>query len=441
MTRLFLRFYVGVLLILLVAWMIQGYVFRTRSEADSTQVIENALSGGVRMANYYVAQNWPDKEKKVLEDLNSVFEYDVRIVPVGSRPLSSEVQQRLDQGEAVLIYGEWMASRIPDSDYQLELGPLPQFSGPTQTDILIVLGVISLLVAIAIAVLLRPVAMQLRAVEKAATGISSGQLGARVDLGGWSASVPLATAFNQMAERTQGLLQSQRELLQAVSHELRTPLAKIRFATDLIAGSKSASERAERLASVDKATEELDQLVGELLTYVKMDSGANRPPYEPVNVSDLVADVVSDQQILSPDIRMDVLGISGQESSGGMESSAEKELLFTTDAAALKRAIKNLVGNAAKFARSRVDVSIELADGELAIEVNDDGPGIPQEHRTRIFEPFVRVSEQSARGVGLGLALVARIVHRLSGRIEVDESPLGGACFRIRVRETQPLDD
>lgn len=436
MTRLFLRFYVGVILILLVAWMIQGYVFRTRINADAATVIENALAGGVRMANYYTVENWPDNQDQVVRNLNTLFGYDVRIVRSDARPLSPDVEQRLRDGEEVLIYDRWMASRIADSDFQLEFGPLPQFSGPTQTDVLIVLGLLSLLVAISIAVLLRPVAMQLRAVESAATGIAKGNLGARVDVDRWTASLPLATAFNQMAERTQGLLLSQRELLQAVSHELRTPLAKIRFATDLIGVSKTDFERNQRLESVDKATMELDQLVGELLTYVRMDTDANRPQHEPVVISHLLADVVADQEILSPDIQFRVSG-----SQDGSDSSVEKDMVLETDVMALKRAVKNLVGNAAKYARSSVNVSSIKSGDAFTISVEDDGLGIPAEHREKIFEPFVRVSEQSGRGVGLGLALVRRIVNRLSGDVQVDDSTMGGACFRIQIPASETTVD
>ena len=99
---------------------------------------------------------------------------------------------------------------------------------------------------------------------------------------------PLAQAFNDMANRTEALVRTQRELLQAVSHELRTPLSRMRFAIDLIETAKTDAERRQRLDSLDMATEELDELVGELLSYVRMETTTPELDVEHVLLPDVL---------------------------------------------------------------------------------------------------------------------------------------------------------
>jgi signal transduction histidine kinase len=95
----------------------------------------------------------------------------------------------------------------------------------------------------------------------------------------------------------------------------------------------------------------------------------------------------------------------------------------------LKRALGNLLANAARFGESRVVIDIDDSPHELAIVVDDDGPGIPLGDRQRVFEPFVRL-EKSGRGAGLGLALVKRIAANHGGTVDAQESPLGGCRIR-----------
>ena len=100
----------------------------------------------------------------------------------------------------------------------------------------------------------------------------------------------------------------------------------------------------------------------------------------------------------------------------------------------LHRALGNLIKNGIHHARSRVDVTISQRHGQLQLDVDDDGPGIPMSLRERLFQPFSRLAIERQRGPaghGLGLAIVQRIAAQHQGRITVDESPLGGARFRL----------
>lgn len=415
MTRLFLRFYLGVILILLLAWQTQGYIFETRRATQNARIVEQALSGGARLARDELMNSAPGTHVESFESVSERFDYPVRVIFENEREMSEVERKRLADGEAILLYGSLIDISLPGTGRLLEFGPLPRFVEPSQTELTLGFGAVFGFAAIAIAILLRPVASQLRAVERAATAIAEGDLSARVDRS--RSSLPLANAFNTMADRTESMLHSQRELLQAVSHELRTPLARIHFATDLIRSSKSAEEREKRLDSVDNAAEDLDSLVGELMAYVRMES--ERPVFEPepINLTDLVAELAEIHESLHP-VRFVIDPDDGPD-------------LVVGDRASLSRAIGNLLSNAGRYAKDEVTINLRTDANDVVIEVQDDGPGIPEADRNRIFEPFVRLDQSDPGGAGLGLALVQRIADRHGGTVSVDAADSGGARFRL----------
>jgi two-component system sensor histidine kinase RstB len=272
----------------------------------------------------------------------------------------------------------------------------------------------------------------LRQVEHAAKAIAAGELGARVTEKKMNSAKPLAQAFNHMASRTESLVRTQRELLQAVSHELRTPLSRMRFAIDLIEAAKDDEERQLRLDSLDAATEELDELVGELLSYVRMET--TELPVEPevVSVRAALADITGKYATLYSKVSFNVDDRVG-----------EQHVVFA-DRHGFLRVLGNLLSNAGRFAKSQVVATAESDDHTTTVIVDDDGVGVPAGDRERIFEPFVRLegadgNGRSGCGVGLGLALVKRIVMQNGASIEILESPLGGCRVRTRWPATRQL--
>lgn len=454
MTRLFFRFYMGVVLILVVAWWVQTYVTRVSNESQNVSVVENALAGGLRLARDQLAGTPSDQAADRFKQIVASFEYPVNLISMDIEWLGNPERNRLLNGETVLL-GDYIAialsteSRqeptiadelIPTNsgsgissdkrddkdpgmispDYFLLFGPLPQFVGPNRAEVSIGYGVIFLLAALAIAVLLRPVAKQFRDVERTATAISRGDLSARIQTGSRSRNLALVSAFNTMAERTESLLRSQRELLQAVSHELRTPLARIRFATDLVETAMNREERRKRLDSIDNATEKLDGLVGELLTYTRIESDAPGMTPETIDIWNLIEDAVAFHAPLYPDVEF-------------MLPENPEQILTRAHPASLARAIENLVSNAGRHAKSRVSASAEIDGNELQIHIDDDGKGIPEADREKVLEPFVQLENTDRRGSGLGLALVQRIAKQHKGEVKVSASTLGGACLTLRL--------
>lgn len=275
---------------------------------------------------------------------------------------------------------------------------------------------LSLLVgAIASLVILRPLFSSLRRIEDTARRLSAGELEARAPLSG--PTHMLALALNTMAERTGQVLRSHEELLQAVAHELRTPTARIRFGVELMASVDSRAERFARADALDRDLTELDALVNELLSFTRL-GVESRAPREVVDalvlVRELVDEVAPGQEVV----------VSGEGTSGW-------GALVEVEVAAMRRALRNLVMNAARYAKGRIAVTVTSGE-RVVVAVEDDGPGVPEAERERIFAPFAVVETSRARGgagVGLGLAIVRRVAELHGGRAWCEASPLGGARF------------
>lgn len=394
--------------------------------------IEESVGGWMRLTAEKLNDAEPDQRPAILESLRDHFDFPLEIASREAVPPWSS--SRIVRGEDIVFYRQdeavdrWFAATpLSNGSEVVRFGPFPSFERIEQKAATTTLALVLLPAAFAIALLLRPVALQLRRVEHAAKAIAGGDLSARVDERRVRAARPLAQAFNNMAGRTESLVRTQRELLQAVSHELRTPLSRMKFAIDLIATAKDDDERNRRLESLDNATEELDELVGELLTYVRMETTEPKLEMEPIRLKDTLGVLIPKHAALHPSVVFDVTHDSETENT-----------LILADRTGFQRAIGNLLSNAGRFANRRVVVHAEANNGVITVYVDDDGSGIPPADRERAFEPFSRLENDSANGhgVGLGLALVKRIVTQHGGTVEALSSPLGGC----RMRTNWPID-
>lgn len=235
----------------------------------------------------------------------------------------------------------------------------------------------------------------------------------------------LTRSFVQMVEALQ---RSQQSLAQAsklaalgeitalLAHEVRTPLGILRSSAQMLRGESGLSDEArELLGIIETETERLNRLVSSML-----DSARTRPPQlAPTDVHALIAHTGS---LLAAQIRDS--GVSLQL------HCAARRFVIDCDAEQITQVLLNLAMNALQVLPhgGRVDITTRDDNDRLVIEIADDGPGIPPEDREQIFEPFVFRREG---GVGLGLAVVRRILRQHGGDVVADASPLGGALFRV----------
>ena len=224
--------------------------------------------------------------------------------------------------------------------------------------------------------------------------------------------LPLAEAFNQALERLEKALRAQREFTADAAHELRTPLAILRAEIDVSLDTQSAN----RLHSdIDAMTHVLDQL----LDLAELE-GENPSLTQSVDMSVVARDVVS---LMAP------LALA-QNRTIELLLPGPAVVMVRGNDHMLVRALRNLVENAIRHAPLAGRVLVEV-QRPAAISVSDDGPGIRPSDRAFVFKRFWRHKETFDGNAGLGLAIVAKIVELHGGRVEVSDSPLGGAQFTI----------
>jgi two-component system phosphate regulon sensor histidine kinase PhoR len=223
--------------------------------------------------------------------------------------------------------------------------------------------------------------------------------------------------------------QIRRDFVANVSHELRTPLTAIRgYVEALSEGDASPDENRRFLDIILRHSLRMERLVKDLLRLARLDAGQEALELASCDARALVQSVVAD---LSPS-----LDVKGQQVDITVQAGAET---LRGDPAKLHDALRNLVANAGSYAPEQTLIQIEVrSQGDrVAIAVSDQGPGIPDEDLSRIFERFYRVDKSRARdpgGTGLGLAIVKHLVELHGGRVWVENRAEGGARFTIELR-------
>lgn len=235
----------------------------------------------------------------------------------------------------------------------------------------------------------------------------------------------LTAVINETFARLEASFEQLRRFTADASHELRTPLSVIRGIGEVGLGeTRTPAEYKEAMGSMLEEVDRLTTLVDTLLRLSHGDAGTVRLSREPADLVQLVSEVSTSLAILAEE-RNQRLAIEGPAS-----------LMVTVDRLVLREAIANLVDNAIKYSPpgATIHVRVRVERGQAVLEIEDQGPGIPREHRDRIFDRFFRVDEGRSRdrgGTGLGLAIAKWAVEVNGGRISVDDGTSGGALFRI----------
>lgn len=276
------------------------------------------------------------------------------------------------------------------------------------------LGVVGIAVALGAFPVVRRLLKRLEVLQRSVQRFGEGNLSIRVPVQGHDEVADLSRQFNAAASRIEALVQSHKSLLANASHELRSPLTRIRMGLELMGtGQPAPAFRAEILHNIA----ELDQLVDEILLASRLDA--------------LEADIGTVELV-------DLVGLAAEECARvGADLEAGSDTLEVAGVAKLlRRALRNLLENARRYSQGQITVVLHR-DGNMAeVHVCDQGPGVPEALRERIFEPFFRLPGASERagGVGLGLALVRSIAARHQGSVHCQGHGTGtGAAFVLRL--------
>jgi signal transduction histidine kinase len=251
-----------------------------------------------------------------------------------------------------------------------------------------------------------------------------GNLSVRVKTGRPDEIGQLGRSFNEMAERLERLIVSERRLLGDISHELRSPLARLKFAVKLARTSPDSKTAIDR---IEKDVDRIASLVSDIveITFVEGDPALRGA--EAVQITEVVDDVVRDCAVEAEarGCRIEFMGRIDGEVLGGREL--------------LRRAIENVLRNAIRYSPEGTAIMVYLSEKEQSavIVVRDHGPGVPPEMLARIFDPFFRVEEartSNGGGSGLGLSIAKRAVQAHHGSIVAENATPG-----LRVSLAIPL--
>jgi two-component system OmpR family sensor kinase len=284
--------------------------------------------------------------------------------------------------------------------------------------------------------------MPLREVERTARLVSSGDLSQRlIERPGNTEIARLNRSLNSMLDSLEDsvsarntTLSQMRRFVADASHELRTPLVSVRGYAELYrqGALKNKSDVQEAMGRIEAEAIRMSLLVESLLTLARLDESQKLEATE-TDLIPLVSSVIEQTSPSDKKVSLTLLGLSGAKLKKGQAILAE------VNENQIRQVLVNLIENAKRFSKPKASIEITVGqktEDEVTLEVIDHGEGIPKQLREKIFERFYRADNSrnsETGGTGLGLAIVREIVSLHKGRIEVLETPGGGATFRIKL--------
>src|SRR5271157_4206068 len=454
--KIFLSFWAAQALFLVLAILVTIALRPARHgiESQGPQILEEVVnayqSGGERGAHDYLEELWHTQHVRA-------FVFDPSGHELSGRKVPSWIED-LRQGGAArggpLYHRGWMDNLLPDRILRqaltldgkrytivLELPPGPRvFFGPHDIPGLGI-GIAVITSGLMCYLLAWSMTSPVTRLRKAAQSLAAGDLSARTGApasGRRDELTELMRDFDRMAERIEGLVDSQSRLLKDVSHELRSPLARLSVALGLArqrATAEVAPELESALNRIEMEADRLNQLIQRLLTISRLESGTDGLRKTELSLRELIEQVAHDAEYETPGrgCRVSAIGDAGDED----------QFMVEGDPDLLRSAVENVVRNATRYTGdgTTVEVRLEREQGtsgaeEIIVRVLDSGPGVPNEALKKIFEPFYRLDDarnQQTGGAGLGLSIADRAVRLHGGQLRASNRKEGGLEVEIRI--------
>lgn len=267
----------------------------------------------------------------------------------------------------------------------------------------------------------------LRSLKMAAKSIAKGKLNTRVGpfIGHSRDELDELTAeFNRMAEQLEALIYSKERLLQDISHELRSPLARLHVAIEL--GRKKTNNSAEaEFTRMELECLRLNKLISEILAFSRLNESSNLLNISSVNLNHLIQQIIDDAHY--------------EINNKALKLKSDNDYTVEVDEKLIHRAMENIIRNALHYSAPNPNINIYLSETKphdlVIIEIEDNGPGVPEEQLETIFNPFYRVDssrEKKTGGYGLGLAIAKQAINLHQGQIEAyNRKNQSGLVIRI----------
>ena len=362
-----------------------------------------------------------------LENLRSMFNYPIQLKMLESLHLPDINRRNVKKGNISVVLKNPTTNApslmayapLGNSPYALVLGEIPFFDWFPLSLISIQLVCILLLMAATSYFLVKPLENRLEKVDKQVEKIAHDKGLSIVTPSGSDAIDKLSKTVSTMSIRIHKLIDDQDEMIRAISHELRTPVTRIRFRMAIIEDQECA-ELNDQTAGIERDLNELEKLIDEVLTFSKLKRALPQLNIEEIAIANLFNDLTQSAKLINHEIKINAM------TTEGAIITADKRYMF--------RALENIMTNALKHARSKIELGYYISDTQQQIWISDDGQGIPEKDRKSIFEPFKRLDASRARisgGYGLGLAIVKQVSYWHKGNVDVFESLEGGAKIVI----------
>jgi signal transduction histidine kinase len=407
MRRLYQKIYLTILASLLLVVLVAGGVWRWGGGPPGPQVFE--MAGELASMALPPADAPRLEQQRAVEQLAQRFRTDLALFSESGRPIAGAgrpLPPPPPRGEGEWAYGPggpaW-SFRLPDDRWIVVRAP-GRHRHPA-IGLVLFLGGIALAVGLAAFPVVRGLTRRLERLQSGVDTLGAGDLSARVSVEGKDEVARLAESFNRAAARIEELMGAHRMLLANASHELRTPLSRIRLGIELLQQTKDPKYHAALAGDVA----ELDLMIDEMLLTSRLGAVQKPQMEEAIDLLALAAEECA---------RYEDCALDGQ----AVTVRGERRLLA--------RLIRNLLDNASHHGTPPVNVVVRQ-DGERAVlEVMDNGAGIPETERERVFSPFHRLGGDT-RGMGLGLALVRQIARLHGGDAIVAPRPGHPGCFQV----------
>ena len=278
------------------------------------------------------------------------------------------------------------------------------------------------IIALVLMIWVWPLTRDLRVLEKAAGQFGNRNWAFNANIKPHSQIFPLAQTFRRMAARIDGLIASHKDMSNAVSHEIRTPLSRMQFEIELAQQAATVGEMQRSLGHIKTDIAAINDLVAATLSYAILERADVNLNIDAHNFTALIPAIA---ESVARDTRSDL------RITADVDTTADA---IRCDVHLMETVLKNLLYNATRYAKQSISVKFSVYNGVNQLFVDDDGPGIPEADRHRVFDSFVQLERVAGRktGFGLGLAIVKRAVEWHGGEVSVTESPLGGARFAIK---------
>lgn len=423
-----LKFFLRLYLLLTLGFAVSLLLIDKAANAYFAPYVEQFNREAVRGQLYSLQQDFeqhpPSQREAFRRELQPHYGLSLSLVDAASFPASAGERAELHAGRFVARddFAEYLVPLAGEGKPQWLRVVLPQ--EPALSDVLLfgVYLALAVMVGMVLLIWVKPMWHDLQALKLAAQQVGEGQLGARARVSKRSSIRDLARHFNQMSERIGRLISSQRDLTNALSHEIRTPLARLSFELDILRREEDPVARLALIEEMVGDVRELDDMATELLAYARLEHRGTALTVAPVALRAWLESLIEQ--------------VALEATARGVEcvimACPDGQAEF--DARVMSRATINLLRNAIRYAKQRVELRVAACDDGYVLHVDDDGPGIPAEARDRVFEPFTRLDESRDRttgGFGLGLAIVQRAAQWHGGQVVVTASPLGGASFAL----------